>query len=143
MAYENLTLLFTVGQILFFLLGLLFILKNRKFERTDMETAINAIVFSLFLLLVTALISALDTIVAAVSLDTAAPLAVYTGYLTGISTLGIFPVAAAALLVAILIVKDRLTPVKSSASKTAKKERETQPAEKATLTQQQQTPKRT
>lgn len=111
MAYENIATLLNGAALLFTILTLVFTVKNREFERGEMENAVNALLFGFFMMLVMLIIRSLESLHAWKPdvLEALTPdIATYIGYLAQIEVLALAPLLAVCCLVAMFLARDLL-----------------------------------
>ena len=110
-AFEQAILGMDVLALFFCLVTLVYIKRNREYERMELENGLNALLFGVFFLFISLLVHALvyaeknfhDTLV--LSLPEAAT---YAGYLMNIADLALVPLFAVCFFVALLFVYRQL-----------------------------------
>ena len=112
MAYENIATLLNGGALVFTILTLVFTVKNREFERGEMENTVNALLFGFFITMIIMLIRFLESLgawrpdaFAALTPDATT----FIGYLTQIEVLALAPLLAVCCLVAMFLARDMLS----------------------------------
>ncbi len=111
MAYENIAAILNGSAVIFTILTLVFTVKNREFERGEVENTVNALLFGFFMMLMITLVRFLESFdawqpdtVAAITSEAST----YIGYLVQIETLALAPLLAVCCLVAMFLARDML-----------------------------------
>ncbi len=111
MAYDNIAALLNATTLFFAVLTLIFTVKNREFERGEVENAVNALLFGFFMTVLITGVRLLESLnewkpdaLAAITSEAGT----YVGYLTQIETLALAPLLAVCCLVAMFLAKDLL-----------------------------------
>ncbi len=110
MAMEQVVLGLDSLGILISILVIIFMVRNRKHERLEFERSLNAVIFSVFLLLVVLLINTIK-VLNNISPGTFAMIqdfSVYVGYLVTIADVFLIPLFAICLLVGVFIARENL-----------------------------------
>ncbi|MBI1972789.1 hypothetical protein HYS50_02180 [Candidatus Woesearchaeota archaeon] len=111
MVYENLATILYGGALVWALVTVVFTVKNRDFERGEVENTVNALLFGFFIMMIILLIrflESLNTWKPELLLSLTAEAATYLGYLTQIEILALAPLLAVCCLVAMFLAKDIL-----------------------------------
>ena len=111
MAYENIATILSAATLVFTIFTLIFTVKNREFERGEVENAVNALLFGFFMTVLIIAIRLIESLnewkpdaFAAITPEAAT----YIGYLTQMETLALAPLLAVCCLVAMFLAKDLL-----------------------------------
>ena len=111
MAYENIATILNVATVLFAVLTLVFTVKNREFERGEVENTVNALLFGFFITVIIMGIRLIDSLnewkpdaLAALTSEATT----YVSYLVQIEKLALAPLLAVCCLVAMFLAKDLL-----------------------------------
>ncbi len=111
MAYENIATMLNGVGLLFTILTLIFTVKNREFERGEIENTVNALLFGFFITMIIMLIRFVESLsvwkpdaFAALTPDATT----FISYLTQIEVLALAPLLAVCCLVAMFLARDLL-----------------------------------
>lgn len=123
MIVEIVVLGLQVFSIIFLLIALAYMVKNRIFERSLLESSVTSLIFALFLLFVMMIFSTVTFVAEFIPSLVAGITGLGTAlnYLELISSLGIMPLYAVCVLVAVLLAQDRLSREKGTPLKEADK----------------------
>ena len=111
MVYENIATILNAGALFFTLMTLIFTVKNREFERGEMENTVNALLFGFFITVIIVAVQLIDSLYAwqpAALESITAEAGTYIGYLAQIEILALAPLLAVCCLVAMFLAKDVL-----------------------------------
>jgi len=111
MNVEQFVFWFDVAALVFILLSMVFIRKNREYERIDFEKAVNAMMFGfLFLMLVILInvVSGLNTLYPSVLSFLGVDVGNYIENFVNISQIALLPLFGISMLVAVFFAKDAL-----------------------------------
>ena len=111
MVVEQIGLGLSIGSVILVLLNIIFLVKLREFERSDLENSLNAMVFGLFFLLIFMIISVLDFAYQAAPgsvEEVVADAGTYISYLVQIADLAIIPLFAVCFFVGVYVARDNL-----------------------------------
>ncbi len=106
-----------VLTLLFALVTLVYLKRNREYERLELESGVNALLFGMFFLFIALLITTfvdLGKVYAPVLAQLLPQAQTYVGYLQNISDLALLPLFGVCFLVAVLLVKKHLPRVKKT-----------------------------
>ena len=111
-------ILFGMGflTVFFAFITLLYIKKNREYERLELESGLNALLFGMFFLFISIFIDFLVYLDKTFFIFSAitAQAGTYLGYLVNISNIALVPLFAVCFLVAILLIRKHLPRMKKS-----------------------------
>ncbi len=111
MVYENIATILNGAALLFTILTLVLTVKNREFERGEVENTVNALLFGFFIMMIIMVIRVIESLNAwkpELLSGVTAEATTYVGYLTQIETLALAPLLAVCCLVAMFLAKDLL-----------------------------------
>lgn len=98
-------------SVLLILLTIIFMVKNREYEKFELELAINAIIFSLFFLLLFMIINVLRSADLAIHNELASLLpeiSTYIGYASQVADMALAPLFAVCLVAGLILVRENL-----------------------------------
>ena len=98
-------------SILLILITIIFLVKNREYEKFELELAINAIIFSLFFLLLFMIINVIRSADMAIHNELASlvpDITAYIGYATQIADMALAPLFAVALVAGLILVREHI-----------------------------------
>ena len=100
-----------VVSVIFLLATLIFLVKNREFERLEVENSLNALIFGIFFILLVMLIRTFVSLDAAYKSVTASlgDVSKYINYLNIISDVALIPLFAVCFFVGIFLARDYLS----------------------------------
>lgn len=108
---DQVLLIINVFTLLFAFVTLIFIKRNREFERIELEGGLNALLFGMFFLFLMALISTLmsaEKVYHIVIVPYLPDAGLYVGYLQTITDLALIPLFAICFFVAVLMIRHAL-----------------------------------
>ena len=111
MAYENIATILNIVTVLFAVLTLVFTIKNREFEKGEVENTVNTLLFGFFITVIIMgirLIDSLNEWMPDVLVGVTAEASTYVSYLVQIEKLALAPLLAVCCLVAMFLAKDVL-----------------------------------
>ena len=117
MVFNEVLLFMDILTLLFALVTLVYVKKNREFERLELESGLNALLFGMFFLFISLFITTLVYVEKTFSLALNLILpnaATYIGYLSSVSDLALLPLFAVCFLVAVLLVRKNLPRTKKT-----------------------------
>jgi len=123
MALDQIILGIDIISVLLLLATLIFMVKNREFEKMEVENSMNALIFGVFFLFLIMLINSiiyLDKSFKAVFAPLGGDISTYMNYLVIVSDVALIPLFAVCFFVGIFLARDYL----SEFPKTVKKEEE-------------------
>ena len=109
MVSEQIILGIDIFALLLLVVGIVFLVKNRNFERSEFENSINTMIFGLFFLVLVVLISIIEYLDLAFhnSLIGAIPdITTYVNYMVTVSEIALIPLFAICFLVGVFLARD-------------------------------------
>lgn len=109
--FEQLILWMDIASLVFIFLCMIFLKKNRDFERLELESSLNVLLFGVFFLFLVTLASTLisaEKLYHVLLVDLLPDAQIYAGYLMNIIELALLPLFSVCFLVAILIARHHL-----------------------------------